>query len=870
MPPHTDGDVVDSPSRASPPIASTARGKRVAVNAVQDEKEAEFDYQLRKQKFGAEVNGALLSAAAAATAANKHAASAAAAMQRVDDAHLEHRRARRRLATVAAWNPSADTNPAALNDNQPVARNSVQPEPTGNATPMDSTPSSPAIADDVDPATHHSTQPALRSAAPFSSWSQVVPLEGPLLTNLDLRAWARWILQLNGNPTPTPASALMAAAPAVDGIPSAGELRAILWASRCAVHARRVADATPSSSPPPTPSPVASPTPPQASPMLIDDNSPTPTEVTAIGIELCAGGAHLSRCARSVVGAADDVNVKLRTKRFIEKDSDDRRFISAHFAADKPHVFANFYSREWKSPSPGPLLDYALACPPCRIVAAPGKRRGANDADAEITISALAEVAQHHRVRWAAGEQHSNITTLDGGSVFHLFVDSMRAAGYVLVHIHERGRVVEHFTNAGHAVYRRRIGFLFELKTLDLGPCPPLAISDEPTTCIADHLSSTCDPSLLMSGVFTPRPYDEPVAGRMVVVGVLTVGVPDGPIQLGSRVIFKNAEEPRQFVVRELNGDIARLFHDNADDGGNLHDPVHVSLLRAVSFNVDVLHSHGIYGSFTFFGLPPLYGQKQLVMRNGTPSLLSAIEIASLHGDADAATGMIAAGMSERRASDGIGKSLVRNLATATVQRLADRIALAELVSSGKIQPHSERPELELGRSLAAPDTAGVYVAIVSLHPSTPVVFTDSAGAKLLRVVPHVQTRKSAVAAAEACVACLRSAIGVTPRCFYAGAMAPPDGPAVELVVCPTSLRVPFLFDGASWRTVNHVGALLRPLVLLSLATTLSMVDIQQGAYTYSIHDGHSARRINPIPIHDGHSARRIVPNSRRLQSPTN
>ena len=833
VPPRTDGDVVDSLPRASPPIANTARGKRVADNAAQDEKEAEFDYQLRKQKFGAEVNGALLSAAAAATAANKHAASAAAAVQRVDDAHLEHRRARRRLATVAAWNPGAHTNPATHNADQPVAHSGIQPEPTGEATPMDSTPSSPTITDDVDPATHHSTQPAPRSAAPFPSWSQVIPLEGPLLTNLDLMVWARWIMQLlnpfKGNPAPTPASTLMAAAPAVDGIPSAGELRAVLWASRCAVHARRVADATPSSSPSPTQTPVASPTPPQASPMLIDDNSPTSTEITAIGIELCAGGAHLSRCARSVVGAADDVNVKLRTKRFIEKDGDDRRFISAHFAADKPHVFGNFYSREWKSPSPGPPLDYALACPPCRIVAAPGKRRGANDADAEITISALAEVAQHHRVRWAAGEQHSNITTLDGGSVFHLFVDSMRAAGYVLVHIHERGRVVEHFTNAGHAVYRRRIGFLFELETLDLGPCPPLAISDKPTTCIADHLSSTYDPSLLMSGVFTPRPYDEPVEGRMVVVGVLTIGVPDGPIQLGSRVIFKNTEEPRQFVVRELNDDIARLFHDDADDGGNLHDPVHVSLLRAVSFNVDVLHPHGIYGSFTFFGLPPLYGQKQLVMRNGTPSLLSALEIANLHGDADAATGMIAAGMSERRASDGIGKSLVRNLATATVQRLADRIALAELVSSGKIQPHSERPELELGRSLAAPDTGGVYVAIVSLHPSTPVVFTDSAGAKLLRVVPHMQTRKSAVAAAEACVACLSSAIGVTPRCFYAGALAPPDGPAVELVVCPTSLRVPFLFDGAAWRTVNHVGALLRPLVLLSLATTLSMVDIQQG-----------------------------------------
>ena len=147
----------------------------------------------------------------------------------------------------------------------------------------------------------------------------------------------------------------------------------------------------------------------------------------------------------------------------------------------------------------------------------------------------------------------------------------------------------------------------------------------------------------------------------------------------------------------------------------------------------------------------------------------------------------------------------------------------------------------------------------------------DALHAQLLRVVPHLRSRKSAVAAAEACVACLGPAIGVTPRCFYAGAMAPPDGPAVELVVCPTSLRVPFLFDGASWRTVNHVGALLRPLVLLSLATTLSMVDIQQGVYTYSIHDGHSARRINPIPIHDGHSARRIEtkPNSRRPRCPT-
>ena len=554
--------------------------------------------------------------------------------------------------------------------------------------------------------------------------------------------------------------------------------------------------------------------------------------MTAVGVELCAGSAHLSRRARLVSGSADEFNVKLRTKRFIEKDADDRQFIAAHFADDEPEIFDNFYTREWKSPSPGPPLDYALACPPCRIVAAPGKRRGANDADAEITISALAEVAQHHRVRWAAGEQHSNITTLDGGSVFRLFVDSMRAAGYVLVHVADRGRVVEHFTSAGHAVYRRRIGFLFELSSLDLGPCPPLAISDTPTSCIADHLTATCDPSLLMDGIFTPRPYDEPVAGRMVVVGVLTIGVPDGPVELGSRVIFKNKDETRQFVVRELSDGNARLFHDDADHGGNLRDPVHVSLLRAVSFNVDVLHARGIYGSFTFFGLPPMYGQKQLVMRNGTPSLLSAFEIASLHGDTDAAEGMIAAGMSERRASDGIGKSLVRNLATATVQRLADRIALAELVNAGKVQPHSKRPELELGRSLAAPDASGVYVAVVSLHPSTPVVFTDSAGAQLLRVVPHLRSRKSAVAAAEACVACLGPAIGVTPRCFYAGALTLPDGPAVELVVCPTSLRVPFSFDGASWRTVSHVSTLLRPLVLLSLATTLSMVDLNQGDHT--------------------------------------
>ena len=192
--------------------------------------------------------------------------------------------------------------------------------------------------------------------------------------------------------------------------------------------------------------------------------------------------------------------------------------------------------------------------------------------------------------------------------------------------------------------------------TLDLGPCPPLAISDRPTSCIADHLSPSCDPALLLKGSFTPRPHNGPVEGRLVVVGVLTLGVPDGPVVLGSRVIFKNKEETRQFVVKQLNGDDAYLFHDDRDHGCSLRDPVHVSLLRTVSFNVDVLHPKGIYGSFTYFGLPPLFGQKQLIMRSGRPSLLSAHEIASLHGDTEASDGKAAAGIPERRAAAGVGK----------------------------------------------------------------------------------------------------------------------------------------------------------------------------------------------------------------------
>ena len=575
-------------------------------------------------------------------------------------------------------------------------------------------------------------------------------------------------------------------------------------------------------------------------PEEVVDTSPTPATdaVTppapyeARGVEVCAGSAHLSRCARRVKACVCGSKVAMRTTDFIEKDADDRAFIRTHFRKDNPNVHADFYTRHWKSPTPATILDYALGCPPCRIVAPPGKRRGTDDPDAEITISALAEVAQHYNVRWVAGEQHADITTANNGTVFDAFVSAMQTAGFALVCIHNRGQTVEFFTSAGHAVYRRRIGFLFERVTLDLGPCPPLAISDRPTSCIADHLSPSCDPSLLLDGSFTSRPHSGPVEGRLVVVGVLTLGTPDGPIVLGSRVIFKNKEETRQFVVKRLDGRLAYLFHDDRDHGRSLHDPVDVSLLRAVSFNVDVLHPGGIYGSFTYFGLPPLYGQKQLVMRNGRPSLLSAHEIASIHGDTEASDGMAAAGIPERRAAAGVGKSLVRNLADATVQRLGARIAVSRLVDSGEIQPHSKRPEHDLIRSLSSLDEGGVYVAVVSLHPSTPVIFTDTTKEHLLRVTPRSTDRKSAVAAAETRVACLAAAIGVQPRCFYAGPIERPGIPSISLVVCPTCLPVPFLFDGAAWCTVNQTSITARPLAILAMATTLSMVDLHQGEHT--------------------------------------
>ena len=327
---------------------------------------------------------------------------------------------------------------------------------------------------------------------------------------------------------------------------------------------------------------------------------------------------------------------------------------------------------------------FMLACPPCRIVAVTGKQGGAEDPDAAITISAWADVADHFGIPFIAGEEHANVATLHNGEVLRLMDERQlrggrtrtpRIAGAPL------GAEIVHDT--GVVELRRRLGFQYEHEKVTdaIGPNYPLRISTA-TPCISDVLlpEDQIPEHLYVVGrlehLNLPRAFDR---RRPTRAAILHTGE-DGVLREGSAVALvddKGKEiDTRNFVLYEFTGPKhARLFFDDRKEPEWIYNwPLkRLKLLLGEHY---VYHIKGVAGTTTDFGVPPQWGDKQLILVNGRARRFHEDELYAIGGDPGGAHLLrrVVPEMSASKRRRHHGKSLTFTLANALCKRLRERI----------------------------------------------------------------------------------------------------------------------------------------------------------------------------------------------------
>lgn len=553
--------------------------------------------------------------------------------------------------------------------------------------------------------------------------------------------------------------------------------------------------------------------------------------VTVVVDEVFAGSALLSRELHTHSAATNTAGVVYVQRGLVEKDTLDQRLLRRIFP--DAMICCDYYNKSWQSWPPADGLSILLGCPPCRIVAPPGKQRCLDDPDAEVSTIALGAIATHHRHAWIVGEQHAQIALHAEGAVLRAQDDSL--SGYVRKNVVAGAPLgAELAGGAGRPTTRSRLSFLYERSDLDLGPVRPLEGLDH-GGAIADVLQPSLTPEeralVILPGVLTPVPHELPARGRMVVVARLAWGSHDGVVVPGSKVLFRQGTDGRPFIVTAMFGDRAKLFYDDNRDPEYLKQLVHVSSLITAPRSFDVLHTDGVYGSLTRFGTPPLYGQKQLIMRNGEPSLFTTWELYNLHNDLEHLSALrgLQPSPAEVDVRGQLGKSLVRDFARKIVARLTERVQLAVDVQRGVLQPHSQRPEHGVLSSMYPWHSVGTALVFVNLA-AAPTLLT-SPQQLLVRVSDVILERKAAKDASTALASQLFSAaLGFEPDAFVAGTSFCGDHP-VLVTVCPIVLDTRYVFDSVAWCELHelddhHAIAVYK----LAVATSIANLGVPQGA----------------------------------------
>ena len=563
------------------------------------------------------------------------------------------------------------------------------------------------------------------------------------------------------------------------------------------------------------------------------EDSP-PVDVVTVD-EMFAGGAVLSRELRAHSASPDEGGIVFRQRGFIEKDSVDVRALRVAF----PDVLVceNYYDRSWSTWPRADGIRVLLACPPCRIVASPGRQLMLKDPDAEVSTTALGELDAVHDYDYILGEQHENIATLEHGIVLITQDESLPR--------HDRINRIEGAPcdaelarGVGLPTTRGRLTFMYEKKTADLGPIRRLenlhsggAIDDILDRCIPPDVLDT----VLLDGVLTLVEHELPPRGRVTLAARLTWGTSGGTVRPGSKVYLLNSceiKDERPFIVSQLFGSRAKLFYDSNKHPEYLRTLVEVCQLTTEPRVFDVLHTGGLYGSLTHFGTPPLYGQKQLILRGNRASLFTTTELYRLHGDLehlDMLRGLSPA-VDDVTIRAQVGKSLVRSLAAKTVDRLVERVQLAIDVKHGRLQPYSRRPEHVCLEHIAALESVGTALVIVDMTGAPKVLACDDDA--LICVNPERLVRKDAKNNATALAQHLLSEmLGFEPDAFLAGTTYVGNH-AVVVTVCPIVADTRFVFDQIAWLDLSALRTRrASPVYHEAIKTCIANLRIEQGVF---------------------------------------
>lgn len=504
--------------------------------------------------------------------------------------------------------------------------------------------------------------------------------------------------------------------------------------------------------------------------------------------------------------------------------------------------------REWMLWATAPEVLFVLACSPCTPVADSGAGLGLDHPDIYLTTTLVPEVCNHFDVPFCTGEHHHNLARKHDGAVIkaidRAFAPQMTRTPLVA----GAPCGIEEFRDLGHAGLRHRCCVNFERVDVQhwIGPCPLLQRPRARPVVIADILDDPDDvPSgcfinrgrLRLLNVVLPLSRDKPT-----VAAILTLGEPGSPLFRGSRVTFheklfcrfcNGKRDDRLYVLyRWESAAEVLLFHDSRTEPDYVHG-IRPSCLIQHEFSINVLHSGGVAGAFTSFGVPPVGPAKQLVLVDGRARRFTTPEMFKVGGDHDALelyTDAVPA-ITDSALQSKPGKSLHMHLAVMIVVRLRRRIrAFLDARAAGV--PRSARPEVAL--ALSARDLALVHSAIffVALTDSTPVVLVGRDFTSVVMVSDEPAEHRTALHGCPQLTRVFEDTCGYVPEPFLAGSLDV-AGDTRHVVACPIGDCDTACLDGSllAWFSMDEISAGnadLHSLCALALGTILCLLDHPQ------------------------------------------
>ena len=490
-----------------------------------------------------------------------------------------------------------------------------------------------------------------------------------------------------------------------------------------------------------------------------------------------------------------------------------------------------------------------LACSPCAPVADSGTGLGLDHPNISLTTTVLPEFCNHFDVPFCTGEQHHNLARKHGGAVMRAIDSAFAPRRKRTPLIKGAPCGIEEFTDLGHAGLRHRCCTHFERDDVAgwIGPCPRLQQPPTKPLILDDILDDPSDvpaSCFFDDGLVELLPVVFPLSRRRpTVAATITLGGADVPLFTGSRVTFHTTQRCRRcrfqrdsktyVLFRWHTSSTVVLFYDDRADPQWIEN-VHVTCLIHHSFTVNVLHTGGVGGTMTSFGVPPIGPAKMLILIDDRVRRLTTGEMYRLCGDDDAPQLYRQAlpKISHAALQSKPGKSLQMRLAVMIVVRLRRRIrAFLDARAAGV--PHTERPEVVLEQFLRPLALTHAVLVFVALNDHVPHFLISNDFTEVI-AVPTAETHshRTVLSNAPSLARAFSGAMGYVPECFLAGQL---DVAAANrfVIVCPLGECELACVDAARlrWALLDEVArqcAELYAIVALALGTTLSMLDHPQ------------------------------------------